>query len=159
MKKELNIIIVGAALWCGGIVLAPITAGTIAGDLLYRLYHIVCHQFDSRSFHLEGAPFGVCIRCTAIYGGFLLTLLILRFSDRLRSLRIRPMLLIAVTALPMAWDGVLSLFGLVDATTISRSITGMLFGTGLALMLHEVLCESVHSLITNLSRTYGTTTR
>ncbi|MFA6457399.1 MAG: DUF2085 domain-containing protein [Bacteroidota bacterium] len=154
MKKELNIIILGAMLWCCGIIAAPIAAGTWYSDTLYRLFSAVCHQFGSRSFYLEGEPFGVCIRCSSIYFAFLATVLTIRFSTRLRARQWNTATLLFSTAVPIAIDGILSLFHIIEATTVSRIITGSLFGIGGALLLHAVLCESVHSMLTIIQRKY-----
>ncbi|MFA6469094.1 MAG: DUF2085 domain-containing protein [Bacteroidota bacterium] len=154
MKKELNILLLCTALWCGGIVVAPAAEGTWFSDVLYRLFSAVCHQFGSRSFHLGDEPFGVCIRCTSIYSSFLTVLIALRFSSRLRVQKWNTSVLLFITASPVAIDGILSLFHIIEATTISRIITGSLFGAGCALLLHTVLCESIQSLITLSQRNY-----
>jgi uncharacterized membrane protein len=143
MKKELSYLIVAVSVWTAGVVIAPLMHGSMTAELLYRAYSVVCHQFQSRSFSLNGHPFGVCIRCTAIYSGFLAALITVRFWPWLRNVEWDARVLIAVTAVPMAWDGMASLLGIAEATTASRMITGSLFGTGLALMLHHVLCEFI----------------
>jgi uncharacterized membrane protein len=145
MKKELNIVIIGASVWCAGFILAPYVNGTLPGELLYRMYSVVCHQFGSRSFHLHGSPMAVCIRCSAIYLGFLTVLIVLRFYSRLREAKFNSLLLAGITAFPMAVDGVCSLFGIYQATDVSRLITGSIFGAGMALLLHQPLAGTLHS--------------
>ncbi|MFZ4620358.1 MAG: DUF2085 domain-containing protein [Bacteroidota bacterium] len=154
MKKELNIVIAGAFLWCAGFFLAPIIAGTRPSELLYSIYSVVCHQFGSRSFHLYGASLAVCIRCSSIYISFLVTLIVLRSSYRLREVKFNGLLLAGIAALPMAVDGVCSLIGLVQSTDISRLITGAIFGAGMALLLHQPLSGTVHSLFFNRTSQY-----
>lgn len=146
MKRELNVIIGGVALWCAGFITAPLITSEETREFLFRLYSVVCHQFNSRSFHLMGEPFAVCIRCSAIYVGFLLTLIALRSSGFLRRAEYNTLVLLAVTSLPMAIDGLLSLFGLYQATEVSRLITGTLFGIGMALLLHHPLEATVHTI-------------
>ncbi|MBP6672229.1 MAG: DUF2085 domain-containing protein [Bacteroidetes bacterium] len=146
MKKELNIVIAGAALWCAGVVAAPFLHGTLLSESLYRMYSVVCHQFDSRSFHLHGAPLAVCIRCSSIYSVFLMTLILLRIVTPLRDKKIAPLRLLVITAFPMAVDGILSVSGLYQATDVSRVLTGSLFGIGIALLLHHSLAGSIRSL-------------
>lgn len=147
MKKELTIVIAAVLLWCCGFVLAPLLHGGWLSDLLYRLYGTVCHQFDSRSFHLHGEPMAVCIRCSSIYGAFLAALLMIRFSQTIREKEITsaPVFIIAVT--PMFLDGALSTIGLTESTTITRIASGVIFGSGMAMLLHEALCESLHQFI------------
>jgi len=73
------------SVWWGGILSAPALKAA-GGDpsFLYRIYSQVCHQDPSRSFHLFGYKLGVCSRCTGIYAGALLFVLI--------SFRFRPSL-------------------------------------------------------------------
>ncbi|NUN69635.1 MAG: DUF2085 domain-containing protein [Bacteroidetes bacterium] len=159
MKLGLTIITAAAFIWTAGIIAAPLLADTVVSDLLYRGYSVVCHQFDDRSFHFANAPFGVCIRCTAIYAGFTGVLILSLAWERLRSLRWRTTVLLVVTALPMAADGMLDLTGLHAATTVSRLVTGGMFGCGLALLLQADLSGSVHSLIQRNATRYGTEER
>ena len=120
------------ALWCAGILAAPLLmrAGFHDGaDIVYSAYSRVCHQSDARSFHIEGEKFGVCIRCSAIYFGFLVGLLLMPFFGALNRMRFpRPALLIAVI-LPMAIDAVFNDAGLHASTTVTRMATGFLFGS------------------------------
>lgn len=145
MKKELNIVILGASLWCAGFILAPFLSGT-AAELIYRIYSVVCHQFESRSFRLHGAPLAVCIRCTSIYLSFVLTLLLLRLWSPLRERKVHTAVILFVTALPMSVDGLLTLTGEYQATDASRILTGSLFGAGMAALLHQPLSDTVRSL-------------
>lgn len=146
MKKELNIVIIGAALWCAGVIVAPLLSGTLLSETLYRIYSVVCHQFESRSFHLHGEPLAVCIRCSSIYFVFLMTLIMLQIFTSLRDKKLNTILLLFLTAVPMAVDGSLSIFGLYHASDISRIATGSLFGIGMALLLHRSLAGTVRSL-------------
>jgi uncharacterized membrane protein len=66
-------LVIGAAVWCLAIFSAPVF------DLgpLYAFFSSICHQLPDRSWHIHGQPLAVCIRCTAIYIGFLAGLLFL----------------------------------------------------------------------------------
>ncbi len=150
MKRELTIIIAGTFLWCAGFIAAPLTGS----ELLYRWYSPVCHQFESRSFTLLGEPLAVCIRCTSIYGAFLFMLVLILASAALRSVRVRTVLLLIISASPMAVDGLLTLFSLHESTTISRILTGVLFGGGMALLLHFPLSETIHPFVTKKETAY-----
>lgn len=138
-----HIVRAGAALWCSGIILAPLLAGSATADLLYAMYGVVCHQFPSRSGLIDGAPLAVCLRCSALYAAFTLML----FTRILRTPRTVSRAAIAGLLLPMAVDGLGSLFFLWDSTVVSRLVTGTLFGIGMALVLHEPLLGAVHSLL------------
>jgi hypothetical protein len=53
------------ALWCAGILAAPmLTHAGLHGsaDIVYSFFSRICHQNDAHSFHVEGEKFGVCIR-------------------------------------------------------------------------------------------------
>ena len=152
MKKALNILIGIVAVWCAGIVLAPVITsvypvGESSVDILYRLYGAVCHQFDSHSFHIQGNPFAVCIRCTAIYFGFFVALLAIRFSSKLYTKKINPLHLLMYSSLPMLLDVACSFTSFYEVTTLSRSLTGTVFGIGMALLLHRSLTETILSLL------------
>jgi len=152
MKRELNILIASVALWCTGIVLAPILVsihpiGEGAAHFLYRLYGVVCHHLDSHSFHIHGHPFAVCIRCTAIYFGFLITLLGIRFSPKLYDKQFNPILVLICSSAPMVLDVLCSFTPYYQISTLSRLVTGTIFGIGLALLLHRSLTETISSLI------------
>lgn len=44
-------------------------AGAVVASLAYVVGSIVCHQRPERSFHLAGAQLPVCARCTGLYVG------------------------------------------------------------------------------------------
>lgn len=159
MKKELTILIAGVSVWTAGIIIAPAVSGSIISEALYRAYSVVCHQFESRSFHLNDEPFGVCIRCTSIYAAFLVTLIVIRFWNAVRTEEFHSIRLLAIAGIPMALDGMFTLFNVFEATTISRILTGALFGAGMALLLHRVLTETLRSIITGRIPTYDPKTR
>lgn len=159
MKRELTIVIAAACLWTAGIVAAPVFAGSWLSELLYRLYAVVCHQFDDRSFRWQEHPFGVCIRCTSIYASFLAALVLIRFRPRLQKTDWNVLHLLAVSGIPVALDGIGSLLHLWDSTVISRVVTGSLFGAGLALLLHADLTESIRSILKGIGKPYESETR
>jgi uncharacterized membrane protein len=47
----------------------PSGPATVAVALTYRIAGVVCHQEDSRSFHIGQWPLPVCARCTGLYVG------------------------------------------------------------------------------------------
>ena len=65
------ILVLLTAVWCVAILAAPL----LRSLPLYGFFSILCHQLPDRSWHLNGEPLGVCIRCTAISFGFLFGLL------------------------------------------------------------------------------------
>lgn len=144
-----GVVLTGAVLWCGLIVAAPVlthAGGTAAvwGEQLYTFFHPLCHQLDSRSLHIAGAPLGVCSRCSAIYAGFLVGLLIYPFFRPVARPHApsRTMLLVALS--PMLLDVVLGIAGLHDATIGTRLITGGVFGLLVPYVVMPVVLGAVH---------------
>jgi uncharacterized membrane protein len=138
------------ALWCAGILAAPLLAHAgmhRSADMVYSIYSRICHQNDASSFHVEGEKFGVCIRCSAIYFGFLMGLLFMLPLGAVTRLRIpKPMLMIAVI-LPMVVDAVLNDAGLHASSTMTRVATGLLFGGVMPWCIVPLLIEACLQLI------------
>jgi uncharacterized membrane protein len=138
------------ALWCAGILAAPVLKHTGlngSADIAYSVFSRVCHQNDARSFHVEGEKLGVCIRCSAIYFGFLAGLLFMPLSGVLKRMQMpKPMMIIAVL-IPMALDVVLNDTGLYASTTMTRAATGLLFGSVMPWCIVPLLIEACTQLI------------
>ena len=137
-------------LWCAGIVAAPLLrhAGLQStADIAYSLFSRICHQNDVLSFHVEGEKFGVCIRCSAIYFGFLAGLLLMPLSGALKRIRVpKPMLIITVI-IPIFVDIMLNNTGLHFSTTITRMATGLLFGGAMPWCIVPLFIEACSQLI------------
>ncbi len=164
MKKELNILIAAVLLWCGLIVLTPVIVplnqiGESAANVLYKFFGVVCHQFDSRSFHIHEHPFAVCIRCTAIYFGFLISLIGIRLSSKLQLKNYNAVALLLYSATPLLLDVGFSFTPFYEMTPASRIITGSIFGMGMALLLHQTLIEIIHSVLRKKIKNYEIKTR
>ncbi len=59
-----------AALWLSAILVAPL----VESREIYAFFALICHQIPGRSWFLGPEPLATCIRCTAIYAGFLIGL-------------------------------------------------------------------------------------
>jgi uncharacterized membrane protein len=127
-RRIYHVLLSVIVLWCGLIVLAPLLAavGSPVAATLYRFFAPVCHQDAARSFLFNGFPCAVCIRCSAIYfgflGGVLLTPLLRRWPIRSSV----PLWGVAVT--PMLIDVAAELFGIHQATVTTRTASGIIFG-------------------------------
>jgi uncharacterized membrane protein len=139
------------AFWCAGIITAPLLkqAGLHSGaEMVYSAYSRICHQADVRSFHVGEEKFGVCIRCSAIYFGFLAGLLLLPLSGVLNKRRIpKPIVLVAVM-IPMMVDVLLNDIGLHFSTTMTRVTTGLLFGGVMPWCIVPLLDEACSQVLT-----------
>ena len=127
-------------LWCLAIVAAPL----FEIDLLYRLFSAICHQLPDRSWFLDGHPLAVCIRCTAIYAGFL-GALVVRLPASTRFLRI------ALAATALEWVGA-RLIGDVEAV---RAVSGLLLGLASAGFVEQGIAEAA----ARIGRSRGQTSR
>lgn len=129
-----------AAGWVAGVLLPPFV-GAEGRVWVMALFHPLCHQDPQRSFWFAGAPLAVCHRCTGIYGGALLGVLLgplLGAGAAVRAyLRRKPFHAVLLAGLPMALDWGLDVGGLWMNTVPSRVLTGALFGgmTGCVLAL------------------------
>jgi uncharacterized membrane protein len=109
----------------------------------YIFFSPVCHQIPERSFYLWGHPLAVCQRCSGIYFGLLLALLLpldkcLRFCSPLR----RRICVLCMSA-PIMLDALLPYLGIWSSTYISRFVTGLFFGSLSAVLLSRALSEFV----------------
>ena len=110
------------------LVLAPPFAMGYA-DLWRWLLHPVCHQIPERSFHLFGEPLAACHRCTGLYIGFTLGVLVWpRLPALAARLQANPRW-VAVFFLPLLVDGAVVL-----NTPASRFATGLVASFPVALL-------------------------
>jgi len=98
----------------------------------------LCHQRIERTFSIDVFNMPVCSRCTGIYSGIFLSLLVIVLLER----KIKgefPSLKIVLAAvgifLLMGAEVVLSMLGLIESSNIIRLITGLLTGWFMALLL------------------------
>ena len=146
------VILGGALLWCAALVLPPLLlsaggAWGVVGIALYGPFHTICHQLTERSFHILGAPLAVCIRCSAIYFGFLFGT-ILYLPVRLFGVSItetRGMLFVSI--LPLLVDGVLDLLGVHASTGAARLMTGSFFGVVVPFYVIPAAQEAMQELL------------
>lgn len=95
---------------------------------LYQAFSVLCHQIPERSFFIEEHKLAVCARCTGLYGGFALTLLLYPLIRPLRTVEWPRRELLILAAAPMAIDFGLTFVGIWENTHTSRLLTGLLLG-------------------------------
>ena len=114
------------------IVIAPVAAASGHGEIadgIYRGFGIFCHQRPDRSYFIKGHKLAVCSRCTGLYAGFGLTMLLYPIFRSLRSVAFPPRRILFLAALPLAIDFILTFFGIWENTHTSRLLTGALLGS------------------------------
>ena len=163
-----RILLICLFFWCFGIVATPFLASregiaSIAAEFSYRFFSHVCHQLESRSFHLAGYKFAVCIRCCSIYTAFFLGVLFSPSIGRTKLVAMSPRYLLAASLLPMAADVGLSYFGVWESTMLTRIVTGSIFGFILSVVLTKDLEGTIHYIFLQLKTivrtSYATKTR
>jgi len=114
------------------IVVAPLAAAGDHGQLalgIYGAFSTLCHQLPGRSYFVGAYKLAVCSRCTGLYAGFALTLLLYPLIRSLRNTSFPPRKWLILAALPLAIDFSLTFFGIWENTHTSRLLTGALLGS------------------------------
>ena len=125
-----------ASLFLAGTYLAPWmeAAGHPAGRLVHWLYSPLCHQLPERSFEFFGAPLTVCARCTGLYWGGWLGLVMAVGLVARRRLQVRPVWL-AFAAAPTVVDALLPWVGLTGLPSLPRFLLALAPGLVAGLFL------------------------
>lgn len=95
--------------------------------ILFRLF---CHGIPRRCLELWGTPMPICARCTAIYGGALAGLVLVRLLPAVSERAARMAMFAAAT--PLGIDGLTQLTTLRESTNELRIATGLAAGIGFA---------------------------
>jgi uncharacterized membrane protein len=95
---------------------------------VYGGFHVGCHQIAERSFYLAGYPLAVCARCTGLYAGFALGVLVYPLVRRVERRDTPARVWLILSALPLAFDFALGVSGIWENTHASRLLTGALLG-------------------------------
>lgn len=137
------------ALWCVLLFIPPLIAHveSPSSDIsqhLYKSFSPICHQYESRSLHLFDHKLAVCARCTGIYIGFfigILLLLLIRIG-----LNYSTITLWIVALVPMLFDVILDGLQIHRATLLTRFVTGSFFGTVAAFILAPLIIKTIKEI-------------
>jgi uncharacterized membrane protein len=142
------LVVLLAAAWCGGFLLAPLISGSMpdVSSALYACYEPICHQIDARSFHIEGGKLAVCARCSSIYLAFLFALVAYPLFRRLSEQSVPSKFWLVAGIAPMVADVTLNVFGLHGSTLLTRAVSGGLLGLVVPWYIVPVLIEAVSQL-------------
>jgi len=113
------------------IIAAPLAAANNHSQIAFVLYHAFgtfCHQLPERSFFIVGHQFAVCARCTGLYAGFALMLLVYPLIRPIRSVLVPSAKWLFVAATPLAIDFSLTFLGIWENTHTTRLLTGLVLG-------------------------------
>lgn len=154
-KRIYRIFLSLVAAWCGLIVAAPLLASntplTGVASQVYSLFSPICHQFDSRSFHLAGEKLGVCIRCSSIYFSFFTSLALYPLFRRLNSFAVPRIKWLILALAPMVLDVMLNIASIHLSTILTRMISGIMFGGILPFFLFPPLIEALSQIRNRLT--------
>jgi len=101
----------------------------------------VCHQIPERTIFFGNIAMPLCSRCTGIYIGFTISILLMLILFRKRESGFPPTYIIILSfifIIPTVSDGLLSYLSIYNTNNIIRITTGYLFGMGIGLMLYPV---------------------
>jgi uncharacterized membrane protein len=113
------------------IVAAPLAAANNYSGFastIYRAFGTLCHQLSDRSFFIEGHKLAVCARCTGLYAGFTLVLILYPLLRPLRSTTLPQVKWLFIAAAPLFIDVAVTFLSIWENTHRSRLLTGMLLG-------------------------------
>jgi len=130
--------------WVFAILLAPITKANGFDSLaapIYKFFGLICHQIDSRSFHIENHQFAVCSRCFGVYFGLLSGFLIYPLFRKIDEIEPLPRFWLFLAMIPIGVDWALGVFGIWENTHLSRFITGLILGAACAIFIIPALVE------------------
>lgn len=100
-------------------------------SMRWRLaFRALCHGIPQRCLELWHVPMPICARCTAIYGGLMVGILLFLVLPRIQAHLARKILLIA--AVPMFIDGITQVAALRESTNLLRIETGLVAGMAFA---------------------------
>lgn len=116
-------------IWCSGILgdyLISIFPNTlIIFPFLKYNYSIVCHQQSGKLFHYFGYSTLVCSRCTGIYFGGLISIILIIFNFKTD---ISTKILVSAS-IPLLIDVTLTTFGVYNYSNNFALMTGLLLGS------------------------------
>ena len=138
------------------IVVAPLAAASGYDDVaqgIYGAFHVLCHQLPERSYFIDGHKLAVCSRCTGIYAGFTLALLLYPLIRSLRTTSIPARKWLILATIPTLVDFSLTFFGIWENTHTSRLLTGLLVGSAAVFyVMPGIIDLSFRALRTRSSR-------
>ena len=104
-------------------------------------HRLGCHQMEERSFHFKGYQFPVCARCTGVFVGEIIAVILLLLGIKINIFVSIALLLI------MGFDWFIQYIKLLQSTNIRRLITGTLAGIGLTFIYYYVIAFIINLII------------
>ena len=136
--------LLATSLWISAIFLAPLLrkAESVWGSFLYTAFSPVCHQIPERCFFLWGFPLAVCSRCTGIYTGILIGLILFAVTNRFSSISVPQTGLFILLSIPLFIDTAGNLLHLWKTSAWMRFAIGSVWGVILPFFFVPGLSEA-----------------
>lgn len=100
-------------------------------------YLFLCHKIPERSFFYKGKQFPICSRCTGIFIGYIIGILLLILGFFIPSLILK-LWIALLLIVPMFMDGTIQYFTHYNSNNYKRLITGIIGGIGIIIFLYYV---------------------
>lgn len=126
------LVTIGALTVVSLIVSAPLFAANghiTTAENIYHSFRFLCHQLPERSFFISGHKLAVCSRCTGLYFGATLTLLLYPLLKSFRVSHAPHRKWLIAAAIPLAIDFMLTFLGIWENTHTTRFVTGFILGS------------------------------
>ena len=95
---------------------------------------LICHQYPQRCYFIFDYNIGLCARCFSFYVAMLILIIIYLFTDIAIEKRLRtPIFFLLIT--PLITDGITQFLKFRESTNLIRTITGVMGGFGVAIIL------------------------
>jgi uncharacterized membrane protein len=137
----------GALLWLGALMLAPLglhrTAGALPALATYQASSLLCHQRPERSFRIADVQMPVCGRCFGLYASGAIGALgawILR-TRRAAPAASTTKVVLAAAAIPIALSVGLEWLGVIEGSNVSRFLSAFPLGAAAGWLLQRVATE------------------
>jgi len=154
-RTTYRVVLFASLTWSLAIIAPPIAfhfGATGLADFIYGFFSRVCHQLESHSLHLFGAKLAVCARCTAIYLGFFVSVVLYPLLMRriLTTVVARTISgssrTLFLSVLPILLALGLSEIGVHESTLVTRVVTGAILGITLPFILMSPADEAMKEL-------------
>jgi len=154
-KRTYLILLIATLIWCLLILLPPALEkagdnGKSIADIDYKYFGHICHQFEERSLYIGEYKLTVCARCSGIYFGFLIGVLIIPLLKNIKIRNVKYALCFIM--LPMLMDVVLDFVGIHDSNILTKVVTGLMFGIPSAVLIYPSFEQGINQLLNRKER-------
>ena len=108
---------------------------------IYRIGDILCHQKTERSYFINGNQMPFCSRCTGIFLGLALGMLITVIFQNKITFSDKTVFFIILLMMPLIIDGTMQLLGIWESKNYIRMITGVLTGIACSMAVSLIVDE------------------